>query len=358
MNKLEKIILTGTALIALGAGLVYAFKKDYHTTPTEPTPIVTPAPKFTQEPTITLTPTPALSQYQKQALEEIAVIRQKEPGLADLLAVQEWARDEGMLRSAGLKYLTLINYSISENNYTIDSLITGTNNTTIFANTKDAFKRTALLQVVKSSIPVIADFLSVRYERSLLLIDFDASISGAAGGTMLIKADDWTLRNKTHEAAHEVYEGGTFVPYWLQEGVAEFAGIYAVNKLPETLPNLASMLASPDWKGKDKSIPNFYEGYKSALDLINKADPSEVAGSTSQGYVFLYEFRELVGHKGFAEAMGHLYNVRIVKGATDRNAKLTNKDIEAILAQKVPVDKLPAFKQLYQNRIYNLQTTK
>lgn len=56
MNRLEKIILTGAALVTLGAGLVYGYnKKDYLVTPTEPTPIVTPAP--TQEPTITPTPT-------------------------------------------------------------------------------------------------------------------------------------------------------------------------------------------------------------------------------------------------------------------------------------------------------------
>src|SRR3989338_428048 len=56
MGTLEKIVLTGTALITLAGSLLACNKKDYPLTPTEPTPIVTTAP--TQEPTYTLTPTP------------------------------------------------------------------------------------------------------------------------------------------------------------------------------------------------------------------------------------------------------------------------------------------------------------
>src|SRR3989338_6241779 len=63
MRRLETILLTSAALITLGAGLVYGCKKDYPIAPTQPTPIVTPAP--TQEPTYSLTPepTPTLKPY-------------------------------------------------------------------------------------------------------------------------------------------------------------------------------------------------------------------------------------------------------------------------------------------------------
>src|SRR3989338_8132753 len=59
MNRLEKILLTSAVLITLAGGSIACNKKDYPITPTQPTPIVTPAP--TQEPTPTLkpyTPTP------------------------------------------------------------------------------------------------------------------------------------------------------------------------------------------------------------------------------------------------------------------------------------------------------------
>jgi|SRR3989338_960660 len=55
-KTIDNIILVSAALITLGTGLVYGCKKDYPIAPTQPTPIVTPAP--TQEPTITSIPEP------------------------------------------------------------------------------------------------------------------------------------------------------------------------------------------------------------------------------------------------------------------------------------------------------------
>ncbi len=333
----------------------------------QPTPTATPAATATvvsPTPTATALPptptaTPIISQYRQQALEQIALIAQKEPGLADVLSAQDFVNTEGYLRSYGLEWLGLVNQSIVEGNYTLGSLVNGSNTTTLFAMSKDKFRRDALLQVVKSSIPVIADFLGVKYDRSLLLIDFDNSTSAGGGGIMRINANDWTLRNKTHETGHEVYEKGANEPEWLQEGVAEFAGIYAASKLPQTLPSLESLMTSPEWKGKDKTIPNFEGAYGRALSYVNNtdSDPSPDVGPMTKGYVFLYEFRQLVGQDVFAKAMGGLQDARVVKGAADRNVKLTDTDIESVLEQYVPVEKVQQFNQLYQRMIYDLRDT-
>ncbi len=326
-----------------------------------PTPVATatPAPTATYTPQPTPTATPAVSQYRQQALEEIAMIRQKEPGLADVLSAQDFVNTEGYLRSYGLEWLGLVNQSIVEGNYTLGSLVNGSNTTTIFAMSKDKFRRDALSQVVKSSIPVIADFLGVKYDRSLLLIDFDASSSLTGGGFIRISANDWTLRNKTHEEGHEVYEKGAFIPAWLGEGVAEFAGIYAASKLPQTLPSLESLMASPEWKGVDKTVPDFEKWSKNVINIIDTMSSrgETVAAPVTKGYVFCYEFRQLVGQDAFAKAMGGLRDAMVVKGAAVRNPTLTDTDIESVLAQYVPAEKVQQFNQLYQSRVYGLRDT-
>ena len=58
MRTLEKIILTGTALITLAGSLIACNKKDYPVTPTEPPAIHNPLPADNVSDNITVEPIP------------------------------------------------------------------------------------------------------------------------------------------------------------------------------------------------------------------------------------------------------------------------------------------------------------
>ncbi|MBI2580752.1 hypothetical protein HYV85_02990 [Candidatus Woesearchaeota archaeon] len=328
-------------------------------------------------------PTPVVSQYKKQALEQIAAIRQKEPGLAAMLAEKvNVMSEDGVNRLIGFKKLVPIQNVINDGNYSIDTLVGGADKTFIVAVSKDEYRRTAMLAVFKAAIPTIEQFLGVNYSRPLLMIDLDNTESGGGGERINIEAADWTLRNKTHEAGHDVWEvypldfgihvsaDSMSTPRWLQEGVAEFAGIYAAAEFYNKNPGMVVFWPASE-NGKVQATPAtvsleaMYQELSEGIKL--RTSKGQPVADVTKGFVFLYEFRQLVGQDAFAEAMGHLYDVKVERGNTIRTKNLrgddplwtlTEKKIEDILAQKVPPDKLPKFRELYQSRVYGVQETK
>lgn len=308
-------------------------------------------------------PTPIVSQYRKQALEEIAVIRQKEPGLADaLVEVYVTHSINGYpMRGFSLKDLDSFRTTIAEGNYTLDTLVNSSNTTVILTKGAAEFRRNVITQIVKSSIPVMAEFLGVEYGRPLLVINVDDSTSKAGGGRIHIQATDWTLRTQTHELGHDVWEEGVSTG-WLTEGVAEFAGIYAAENFAKANPQLITfwpnyeagkLQVTQDTVSLDKTYQESDRGIKL------RTSKGQHISDVDKGFVFLYEFRQLVGQEAFAEAMGHLRNEKVARevGKVARRGSLTENDIETVLKQRVPQDKQAAFEQLYQKRVYDLQTT-
>lgn len=305
-----------------------------------------------------------LTTYQSQALEQIAAIRQKEPGLAQLLPQTGWFSNG--VDQTEAEFVGKIGKYVADGNYVLDKITHNDGSVTnLLVLSVDGAKRTESLAKTQQYLPAISRLLRIEYKKSLLIVDIFEGGGGASFRNVSI-ADQTDL---PHELTHMVYDFGgdensplAQVPVWFTEGLAD--------------------LVARVIRGGDEYVERQYKVYRESIEKgLLKVEPLSllellpgVEGSRySLGFMLLVDYKILVGDENFLDALHHVHQVRIAKGVIPHKV-LINKDLEnpsekvkaiikgqheeleAILEQHVPPDRLPEFRQLYQSRVYGVQT--
>lgn len=298
-------------------------------------------PRPTQQPS-------QLTTYQRQALEQIAAIRQKEPGLAQLLPQTDWFVNG--VNQQEVEFVTKIRQYLADGNYVLDKVTHNDGSVTnLLVLSADKDERDEALVKTQQYLPAISQLLRVEYKKQLLIIDIYEGGGGASPRNVSIS----TPTDLPHELTHKVYEleGDGDVnlvqtPVWLAEGLAEFITRYL--------------------RGGDAYVEDQYKVYLESIqqgifkvEPLSKIEPGlgKIEGrSYSLGFMFLVDYRNLVGEENFWDALLHVHDVKVIRGIT-ANKLITHQDLEEILEQHVPQAQLPQFEQLYQQRVYGVQET-
>lgn len=350
------LLYVGLGALGLGAAIYIAVR------------LVTAVPEPRPEPQPTAVVTPAISQYQKLALEEIALMSQYEPTIAALIPQTDWFNYRGV-DGGEAQFIKKMREYTERGDY-----VTGTithkdgSITNLFVLGTDKDKLEQSLAKTRQYLPLIANLLRIEYKKPLLIVD----IFQGGGGAGFPKVDITNPNDLEHELGHTVYEtsesedlGLGQIPPWLGEGVPEIVNSYLRGgaTLVEIKRNNISKTL------EDRGIGPLFKMTLEPSIRPGGGPPQEVYDG---GFLLLAEYAALAGYDNLWFALHDIYEERLTKSSLPQRV-ITNKDLEnlteevesiiqqqhetirMIFRQHVPSEKQIEFDQLYQISVYGQQ---